>query len=238
MRLRRLSLVSIALVAACSSNSDGPDLEAQVDESVLESEEHLAVAREAAAEGAVLLKNTGGALPLSPTGLSRIAVVGVLADEANTGDTGSSSVRSSFVVTPLQGIQEALGDSVAIDHIDKNVLDAADLATIGAADAVIIVTGLTSEDEGEGLIGAGDRVDLGLGAGRTELIQDAAGAPLDAYRRPLKPFALLPHRDVPPDGPGVVSHRNTPKAGSPALLHPPPTRQFNIGELPDASVWF
>jgi hypothetical protein len=182
MRLRRLSLVSIALVAACSSNSDGPDLEAQVDESALESEEHLAVAREAAAEGAVLLKNTAGALPLSPTGLSRIAVVGVLADEANTGDTGSSSVRSSFVVTPLQGIQEALGDSVAIDHMDKNVLD--------------------------------------------------------AYRRPLKPFALLPHRDVPPDGPGVVRHRNTPKAGSPALLHPPPTRHFNIGELPDASVWF
>ncbi|MGB5702427.1 MAG: hypothetical protein WBM48_06395, partial [Polyangiales bacterium] len=34
MRLRRLSLVAIALVAACSSNSDGPDLEARVDELV------------------------------------------------------------------------------------------------------------------------------------------------------------------------------------------------------------
>ena len=154
----------------------GLDQPSPVDESVLESEEHLAVAREAAAQGAVLLKNTGGALPLSPTGLSRIAVVGVLADAANTGDTGSSNVRPSFVVTPLEGIQEALGDSVAIDHIGKDILDAGDLAIIEAADAAIIVTGLTSEDESEGLTGPGDRLDLGLGDARTKLIRDAAGA--------------------------------------------------------------
>jgi beta-glucosidase len=147
-----------------------------VDESVVESDEHLAVAQEAAAEGAVLLKNREGALPLNLNGLSRIAVVGALADEANIGDTGSSSVRPSFVITPLQGFREALGDSVAIDYIGKESLDEADLATIASADAVIIVTGLTSEDEGEGLIGAGDRVDLGLGQERTKLILDAAAA--------------------------------------------------------------
>jgi beta-glucosidase len=154
----------------------GLDQPSPVDESVVESDEHLSVAREAAAEGAVLLKNTGGALPLDPTEVARIAVVGLLADEANIGDTGSSSVRPSFVVTPLQGIREALGDSVAIDHIDKNVLTTQDLATIEAADAVIIVTGLTAEDESEGLLGPGDRVDLGLGPQRTQLILDAAGA--------------------------------------------------------------
>ncbi|MGB5681024.1 MAG: glycoside hydrolase family 3 C-terminal domain-containing protein [Polyangiales bacterium] len=152
------------------------DQPSPVDDSVVESDEHLAVAQAAAAEGAVLLKNTGGALPLDPSEAARIAVVGLLADEANIGDTGSSSVRPSFVVTPLQGIREALGDSVAIDHIDKNVLDPQDLATIEAADAVIIVTGLTAEDESEGLLGPGDRVDLDLGPERTQLILDAAGA--------------------------------------------------------------
>ena len=147
-----------------------------VDESVIESDAHLMVAQEAATDGAVLLKNRAGTLPLNPTELSRIAVVGVLADTVNTGDTGSSSVRPSFVITPLAGLREALGDSVAIDYIGKEALDEADVETIANADAVIIVTGLTSEDEGEGLIGAGDRVDLGLGEARRKLILDAAGA--------------------------------------------------------------
>lgn len=147
-----------------------------VDESVVASPEHLAIAQTASTEGSVLLKNESNALPLDMGTLERIAVVGSLADTSNTGDTGSSSVRPAFVVTPLQGIQDAVGEEVAIDHIGKDVLDADDLATIEAADAVVVVTGLTAEDEGEGLIGAGDRVDLGLSEERAKLIQDAAAA--------------------------------------------------------------
>ncbi len=56
------------------------------------------------------------------------------------------------------------------------MLDADDLAAIEAADAVIVVTGLTAEDEGEGLIGAGDRLDLDLSPERETLIRDAAAA--------------------------------------------------------------
>ncbi len=152
------------------------DQPSPVDESVVASPEHLAIAQAASTEGTVLLKNESGALPLDMATLDRIAVVGLLADTANTGDTGSSNVRPAFVVTPLQGIQEAVGEQVAVDHIDKDVLDAGDLATIEAADAVIVVTGLTAEDEGEGIIGAGDRVDLGLSEERVKLIQDAAAA--------------------------------------------------------------
>jgi beta-glucosidase len=123
-----------------------------------------------------LLKNESDALPLDMASLTRIAVVGLLADTPNIGDTGSSNVRPAFVVTPLQGIQEAVGDEVAVDHIGKDVLDAQDIAVIEAADAVIVVTGLTAEDEGESVISGGDRVDLGLSRERVGLVREAATA--------------------------------------------------------------
>jgi beta-glucosidase len=145
-----------------------------LDESVLANDEHLALAREAAIKGSVLLKNESSALPLDEGSLTRIAVIGILADTPNTGDTGSSSTKPSFVVTPLQGIEEALGAGVTIDHVGKDVIESADAAVIEAADAAIVVTGLTAEDEGEGLIAAGDRVDLDLSAERIQLIKDVA----------------------------------------------------------------
>jgi beta-glucosidase len=148
----------------------------ELDQDVLGSDAHLALAQEAATKGSVLLKNTSDALPLGANALERIVVVGVLADTANTGDNGSSNTRPAFVVTPLQGIEEFLGDQVTVEHIGKDTLDPGDLARIESADAVIVVTGLTSEDEGEGLIGAGDRLDLGLSPQRVQLILDAAEA--------------------------------------------------------------
>jgi beta-glucosidase len=152
------------------------DQPSDVDESVLGSEEHLALAREAAVKGSVLLKNESGALPMDVSTIERIAVVGLLADMANTGDNGSSDTQPAFVVTVLQGIQEAVGAAVTVDHIGKDVLSAEDVAIIEAADAVIVVTGLTAEDEGESIIGAGDRVDLSLSDERVKLLQDAAAA--------------------------------------------------------------
>jgi beta-glucosidase len=147
-----------------------------VDESVIASDEHLAVAQDASAKGSVLLKNASNALPIRRDELARIAVVGSLADTPNIGDQGSSNVRPAFVVTPLQGIEEASGDGVAIEHIDKDLLDPDDLEVVGAADAVVVVVGLTAEDEGEGLISGGDRVELGLSSAQVELIQAAAAA--------------------------------------------------------------
>jgi beta-glucosidase len=154
----------------------GLDQPSDLDASVLGDDEHLALAREAAVEGSVLLKNEASALPLDMSALEQIAVVGLLADTPNTGDGGSSNTRPAFVVTPLEGIQEAVGDQVVVEHIGKDVLEPEDLALIEAADAVIVVTGLTAEEEGESLFGASDRVDLGLPAERVKLIQDAAAA--------------------------------------------------------------
>jgi beta-glucosidase len=73
---------------------------------------HVALAREAAARSFVLLRNAEvegtPALPLDPTALRRVAVVGRLSDLPNTGDHGSSDVRPPYVVTALQGLREAL----------------------------------------------------------------------------------------------------------------------------------
>jgi len=145
-----------------------------LDESVLGSDEHLALAQEAAVKGAVLLKNAPRALPLRMESLSRIVVIGLLADMPNTGDDGSSNTQPSFVITPLQGIEETVGDALTVVHIDKDAVEPADEEAIATADAAIVVTGLTAEDEGEGFIAAGDRIDLALSEERASLIEDVA----------------------------------------------------------------
>jgi beta-glucosidase len=108
--------------------------------------EHRAVAREAAVKSIVLLKNEGGLLPLK--NVKRLAVIGKLANTPNTGDGGSSNTRPAYVVTPLQGLREALAADFAIDYDDGS--DPAQAAkTAQGADAVVLVVGYTSKDEGE-----------------------------------------------------------------------------------------
>ncbi len=119
--------------------------------SVVFSEGHRALAREVAGRAMVLLKNDpvqGQALlPLSPGTLGRVAVIGRLADAANTGDHGSSDVRSPEVVTPLAGLRAAL-PGVEIRHVSADdPTAAADSAR--AADFAVVVVGYTAEDEGE-----------------------------------------------------------------------------------------
>ncbi len=63
-------------------------------------------AREAAAEGTVLLRNAGE-LPWRPERLSRIAVVGQHATQPRTQGGGSATVVPSSTVSPLQGIRAA-----------------------------------------------------------------------------------------------------------------------------------
>ncbi len=110
------------------------------------SESHRALAREAADKSIVLLQNKGDLLPLRD--LKKIAVIGRLADTPNTGDTGSSSTRPAYVVTPLAGIQAALKGQADVLHDDGSDLERA-AATARAADAVVLVVGYTHNDEGE-----------------------------------------------------------------------------------------
>jgi beta-glucosidase len=77
--------------------------------------EHRAVAREAATESMVLLRNEG-ALPLDPASLRSLAVIGPNADRAQIMGGGSAKLRPYYRVTPLQAIRERFGDAVDVRH--------------------------------------------------------------------------------------------------------------------------
>jgi len=118
------------------------------------SPEHIALARQAAVRCMVLLKNDrlpgAGAplLPLNPAQVRKLAVIGALANQPNIGDHGSSRVRPPHVVTPLEGIFDAVEPETEILYNNgKDPLSAA--AAARGANAVVVVVGFTSRDEGE-----------------------------------------------------------------------------------------
>jgi beta-glucosidase len=113
---------------------------------VVGSEVHRKIAREAAEKAIVLLKNEGALLPLQ--GVKKLAVIGKLAAMPNTGDGGSSNTRPPYVITPLQGLQEALDGQAEIVYDDgSDPTRAAQVAS--EAEVAVIVAGYTHLDEGE-----------------------------------------------------------------------------------------
>ena len=148
--------------------------------------EHRRLARDAAARSVVLLRNelvesTGGrsapVLPLDPTVIRSLAVIGHLAAEPNIGDLGSSEVHPPSVVTLLQGLAAAS----QVHEVDCRYHDGIDIggaaALAAACDAVIIVAGSSHRDEGEWIIRAGgDRATLRLSAHDEALITAVAAA--------------------------------------------------------------
>lgn len=67
---------------------------------------HAIIARQAAAEGMVLLKNSGGALPFSED-INKIAVFGNTSYEIVTGGTGSGDVSEAYSVALIEGLENA-----------------------------------------------------------------------------------------------------------------------------------
>jgi len=134
-----------------------------------ETTEHLALSREVAERGIVLLKNES-ALPIDDSSVSNVVVLGRLADLEQIGDNGSSDVTPTDVVTALEGITGRAGSSITVTHITNDVLTAGEETTVATADVVIVVVGYAEDDEGEDLIGAGDRETMELTAEEQGLI--------------------------------------------------------------------
>ena len=75
---------------------------------ILEGQKHRELAREAARQSLVLLKNDGNLLPLDKNHLRSVAVIGPLAGSCHL---GGYSGRASYLVSPYGGICTALGRS-------------------------------------------------------------------------------------------------------------------------------
>lgn len=120
--------------------------------------EHIKVAKRAARESMVLLKNENNTLPFRKENTKKIVVLGELGDTENIGDHGSSKVHPYYTITPFRGIMKAMPCAEVLYNDGKDLEKARKLAA--AADAVIIVAGYIHCDEGEYLA---DRADIAEG---------------------------------------------------------------------------
>ncbi len=138
------ALLRVLKTSMAFQNSPDPET---YDKSVIACKKHTDLARRAAEESMVLLKNEGGVLPLAKE-VKKVVVIGHLADQPNTGDHGSSSVYPPYVVTALEGLKEKLGAGTEIVHLDERDLE--QIRTQAKdADAVIVIAGNDYNDEGE-----------------------------------------------------------------------------------------
>jgi beta-glucosidase len=149
----------------------------------LDTPEQKALAREAATESIVLLKNAGALLPINASRVHSIAVIGPNAAAARSGG-GSSRVQPFYTVSPLDGIRERAGSSIRVGYAlgvsmegekgEKSSAELRDEAVSLAAksDLTIIVAGYAANLEGEGF----DRKILNLPAGQDDLIRAVAVA--------------------------------------------------------------
>lgn len=167
-RLRPADLdVSVERVAALSAR-------VPVERTEVDYEAHHDIARELAAECAVLLRNEHQVLPI-PSDV-RMAVIGEFAESLRYQGGGSAHVNATRVDQPLEAIRDlALEHSVAVTYArgfnidgsaDESLLrNALDVA--GRADVAVIFAGLNEEIESEGI----DRPNIDLPAAQIELIR-------------------------------------------------------------------
>ena len=148
--------------------------------------EQRALARKAATESIVLLKNSGDLLPLDPAKVHTLVVIGPNAAVARTGGGGSSLVGPKYSISPLEGIQDRAGDRLHVSYALGVAMEGEDpskdtpgvreqlrheaLTAAAKADAAVIVVGRYAKLESEDF----DIKSLDLPAGQDELIKAVA----------------------------------------------------------------
>jgi len=178
------NVASILRVIFVSGQFDKPHTKT----SELDTPPQRALARKAATESIVLLKNSGDLLPLNPSKIRSIVVIGPNAAVARTGGGGSSLVTPQYSISPLKGIQDRSGQRVRVSYalgvsmegedpgkdtaeaqaqLRNEAVDAA-----AKADAAIVVVGRSPALESEDF----DIKSLDLPTGQDDLIEAVAKA--------------------------------------------------------------
>ena len=171
--LRVLRLVRRTTATTAQEASTGFDIGA-----------HHALARAAAAECAVLVKNDDAVLPLQPVAGDVIAVVGEFARTPRYQGGGSSQVNPTRTDVPLDELRAAVPDGVHVafapgfgiattDHDQELAVEAVELAA--GAGVVVVFAGLPTADESEGF----DRTHIELPDSQTALIGKLAAVNRD-----------------------------------------------------------
>ncbi len=134
-------------------------------------EAHHALAKRAAAEGAALLKNEGGILPLKQG--AKIAVIGAMAKNLRYQGAGSSHINPTGLSQPLDFLPEAVYAPGCDDRGDTTdaLLDEA-RAAAEQAEVAVIFAGLPDRYESEGF----DRDDMKMPAGHLRMIEAVVSA--------------------------------------------------------------
>lgn len=164
------------------------------EENVILSDAHRALARTAAHQSMVLLKNDDNTLPLGDD-VASLAVIGPLADDARSilGEWAASG-RAEDAVSVLRGLRNRSGVDVTyvpglpgvMSADTSNVADA--VAAARAADAAILVLGEEYNMSGE----AASRTSIALPGAQTALAEAVAatGTPTAAVLLNGRPLAL------------------------------------------------
>jgi len=92
--------------------------------------ERRRLAYETAKKSMVLLKNESQVLPLDLASIRSLAVIGPNADEARLYGGGSGYLPAHYVVSPLQGIREKVGDRVSVTFVKGGRLQRLSLPAI------------------------------------------------------------------------------------------------------------
>lgn len=138
---------------------------------------HHQLARRAAAECMVLLKNDGNLLPLDAAALTSLAVIGRTAVEPRFQGGGSSQINPTQVDIPLEEIKK-LAPNVTVtyaegypdsDEIDAKLIDEA-VSAARQADVAVLFIGLPDRIESEGY----DRKNMDLPENQVRLVQAVA----------------------------------------------------------------
>lgn len=142
------------------------------------SPQHFDVARKVAESGIVLLKNENNFLPICVERKAKILVVGENAVKSMTEGGGSSELKTSYEVSPLEGIRKTYGEE-NVDYVlgytsnpdgDNSSLRKEAIEHAKKADYVFLVGGLNKNLHQD--CEAADRTDFGLPYEQSELILD------------------------------------------------------------------